>query len=202
MDARRSRSSSSRSSAPGSPAATLPAVAPAGGGARAVGRPVVVARWLDETDQARALLRSGPGSASARARDIGPAVERAARAAGWSPAQFLEHRGDARGGRADWRAAPRRGARPLLHELGRSLHRCPRSERRSSGASTPRARSSTRRRRARRAAVAPSASRTTGCATAGRARRLGAGGARSRSRSSRCATAATSSRSAPRRERA
>ena len=55
--------------------------------------PVLVARGLDETDEARALLEERPGVGIAGARDIGPAVERAAR-----------------GGRLDAAAVPRLGS--------------------------------------------------------------------------------------------
>jgi dsDNA-specific endonuclease/ATPase MutS2 len=40
--------------------------------------PVLVARWLDQTDQARDLLSERPGIGIGSARDIGPAIERAA----------------------------------------------------------------------------------------------------------------------------
>ncbi len=52
--------------------------------------PVIVARGLDETDQTRALLAERPGVGVGAARDIGPAIERAARAGRLEPAQFLE----------------------------------------------------------------------------------------------------------------
>ena len=52
--------------------------------------PVVVARSLDETDQARSLIEERPGVGIGAARDIGPAVERAARGGRLDPAQFLE----------------------------------------------------------------------------------------------------------------
>jgi dsDNA-specific endonuclease/ATPase MutS2 len=41
--------------------------------------PVVVARGLDETDQARDFIEERPGAGIGAAADIGPAVERAAR---------------------------------------------------------------------------------------------------------------------------
>ena len=86
--------------------------------------PVLVARGLDETDEARALLEERPGAGVAAARDIGPAIERAVRGGRLDPGQFLDvwatldaaaalkpHLADAR--------------RPLLRELGRSLHPLP-----------------------------------------------------------------------------
>jgi len=86
--------------------------------------PVLVTRGLDETDEARTLLEERPGVGVMGARDIGPAIERAARGGRLAPQQFLEiwttldataalqpHLADAR--------------RPLLRELGRSLHPLP-----------------------------------------------------------------------------
>ena len=52
--------------------------------------PVLVARGLDETDQTRSLLSERPGVGIGAARDIGPAIERAARGGRLDPAQFLE----------------------------------------------------------------------------------------------------------------
>jgi DNA mismatch repair protein MutS2 len=85
---------------------------------------IVVARSLDETDEARALLEERPGAGIAGARDIGPAIERAARGGRLDAAQFLDiwatldataalkpQLGDAR--------------RPLLRDLGRGLHPLP-----------------------------------------------------------------------------
>ena len=85
---------------------------------------VLVKRGLDETDEARSLIEERPGAGVAGARDIGPAIERAARGGRLDPAQFLDvwatldavaglkpHLGDAR--------------RPLLRELGTSLHPLP-----------------------------------------------------------------------------
>ncbi|HEY8239386.1 MAG TPA: endonuclease MutS2 [Candidatus Limnocylindrales bacterium] len=86
--------------------------------------PVVVKRRLDETDEARGLVEERPGSGIAGARDIGPAIERAARGGRLEPQQFLDvwstldataalkpHLADAR--------------RPLQRELGRLLHPLP-----------------------------------------------------------------------------
>ncbi|HET7028866.1 MAG TPA: Smr/MutS family protein [Candidatus Limnocylindrales bacterium] len=86
--------------------------------------PVIVARGLDETDQARSLLSERPGVGVGAARDIGPAVERAARGGRLDPAQFLEI--------ADTLDATERlqtsladDRRPLLHALARELHPVP-----------------------------------------------------------------------------
>ncbi|HUQ43737.1 MAG TPA: endonuclease MutS2 [Candidatus Limnocylindria bacterium] len=86
--------------------------------------PVLVARGLDQTDEARALVEERPGAGIAGARDVGPAIERAVRGGRLDPQQFLEiwatldataalkpHLEDAR--------------RPLLRDLGRLLHPLP-----------------------------------------------------------------------------
>ena len=52
--------------------------------------PVLVTRRLDETDEARSLLEERPGVGIAGARDIGPAIERAARGGRLDPQQFLD----------------------------------------------------------------------------------------------------------------
>ncbi len=51
---------------------------------------VLVAQWLDQTDQARALASERPGVGIGAARDMGPAVERAARQGRLEPAQLLD----------------------------------------------------------------------------------------------------------------
>jgi len=86
--------------------------------------PVVVARTLDETDQARALIEERPGVGIGAARDIGPAIERAARGGRLEPAQFLEiaETLDATARLATSLADERRA---LLRELGRELHALP-----------------------------------------------------------------------------
>ena len=86
--------------------------------------PVLVPRGLDETDEARALFEERPGTGIAGARDIGPAIERAARGGRLDAQQFLDvwatldataalkpHLADAR--------------RPLQRDLGRQLHPLP-----------------------------------------------------------------------------
>ena len=86
--------------------------------------PVLVTRSLDETDEARALIEEKAGVGIGGARDIGPAIERAARGGRLDPEQFLDvwatldavaalkpHLADAR--------------RPLQRELGRVMHPLP-----------------------------------------------------------------------------
>ena len=86
--------------------------------------PVIVARGLDETDQARALLSERPGVGIGAAHDIGPPVERAARGGRLDPGQFLEiaETLDATARLATALADERR---PLLCDLGRGLHSLP-----------------------------------------------------------------------------
>ena len=86
--------------------------------------PVIVARRLDETDEARALLEQRPGVGIGAAHDIGPSIERAARGGRLDPAQFLEiaETLDATARLATMLAEERR---PLLRELGRELHALP-----------------------------------------------------------------------------
>src|SRR3954451_6729709 len=86
--------------------------------------PVIVARSLEETDQARSLIADRPGVGIGAARDIGPAVERAARGGRLEPLQFLELADtlDATSRLATVLADDRR---PLLHELARDLHSLP-----------------------------------------------------------------------------
>jgi DNA mismatch repair protein MutS2 len=86
--------------------------------------PVIVARGLDETDQARALLQERPGVGIGAARDIEPWVGRAVRGGRLDPAQFLEiaETLDAAARLATALADERR---PLLRDLGRRLHPLP-----------------------------------------------------------------------------
>jgi len=86
--------------------------------------PVIVARGLDETDQARSLLEERPGVGIGAAHDIGPAIERAARGGRLDASQFLElaETLDATSRLATSLADERR---PLLRELGRELHALP-----------------------------------------------------------------------------
>ena len=86
--------------------------------------PVIVARQLDETDQARSLLEERPGIGIGAAHDIGPSVERAVRGGRLDPGQFLAiaETLDATARLATSLADERR---PLLRDLGRDLHPLP-----------------------------------------------------------------------------
>ena len=86
--------------------------------------PVVVARGLQETDEARALLRERPGVGIGGAHDIGPAVGRAARGGRLDAAQFVAigETLEAAGRLADALAGERR---PLLRDLGRTIQPLP-----------------------------------------------------------------------------
>src|SRR6476646_3338055 len=86
--------------------------------------PDIVARGLDETDQARALVEDRPGVGIGAAHDIGPAIERAVRGGRLDPSQFLEIATtlDATARLATFLADERR---PLLRDLGRELHALP-----------------------------------------------------------------------------
>ncbi|MCI0345972.1 MAG: endonuclease MutS2, partial [Chloroflexi bacterium] len=86
--------------------------------------PHVVARGLDETDQARELVIERPGVGIAAAHDIGPWVERAARAGRLDPGHFLEI-ADTLDSTSKLRAALAEDRRPLLHALSRELHPLP-----------------------------------------------------------------------------
>jgi len=86
--------------------------------------PVLVARSLDETDQARALLQERAGVGIGAAHDIDPWVGRAARGGRLDPSQFLEiaETLDAAARLATALAEERRA---LLRDLGRRLHPLP-----------------------------------------------------------------------------
>ena len=86
--------------------------------------PVLVTRGLDETDEARSLLEEQPGVGVAGARDIGSAIERAARAGRLDPQQFLDIWAtlDAAAALKPNLADARR---PLLRDLGRLVHPLP-----------------------------------------------------------------------------
>ena len=86
--------------------------------------PVLVARALDQTDEARALVEERPGAGIAGARDIGPAIERAIRGGRLDPQQFLDIWAtlDATAGLKPHLEDARR---PLLRDLGRLLHPLP-----------------------------------------------------------------------------
>ncbi len=86
--------------------------------------PVLVARGLDETDQARALLQERPGVGIGAAHDIDPSVGRAVRGGRLDAGQFLEigETLDAASRLATGLADERRA---LLRELGRRVHPLP-----------------------------------------------------------------------------
>jgi DNA mismatch repair protein MutS2 len=86
--------------------------------------PVVVARGLDETDEARAFLAERPDVGIGGARDIEGAVNRAARGGRLDPMELVSIMDTlvAAGRLGD---ALRPVERPLLHELGRSISPLP-----------------------------------------------------------------------------
>ncbi|HEY7131487.1 MAG TPA: hypothetical protein VH440_04510, partial [Candidatus Limnocylindrales bacterium] len=86
--------------------------------------PVLVARGLDETDQVRALLSERPGIGVGASRDIGPAIERAARGGRLDAQQFLEI-ADTLDATARLQTSLADDRRPLLHALARELHPLP-----------------------------------------------------------------------------
>jgi DNA mismatch repair protein MutS2 len=86
--------------------------------------PVIVARGLDETDQARALLEERPGVGIGAAHDIGPFVERAARGGRLDPEAFLAI-ADTLDATARLATSLADERRPLLRDVGRELHPLP-----------------------------------------------------------------------------
>ncbi len=86
--------------------------------------PVIVARALQETDEARAFTAEHPGAGIGGAHDIHDAVERAARGGRLDTGQLLEIRDtlEAAGRLADALSEERR---PLLRELGRAIQPLP-----------------------------------------------------------------------------
>jgi DNA mismatch repair protein MutS2 len=86
--------------------------------------PVIVARGLDETDQARSMLEERPGVGIGAAHDIGPLIERAARGGRLDPEGFLAI-ADTLDATARLATSLADERRPLLRELGRSLHPLP-----------------------------------------------------------------------------
>ncbi|MEO5918264.1 MAG: endonuclease MutS2, partial [Candidatus Limnocylindrales bacterium] len=85
---------------------------------------VLVARALDETDQARALLEERPGLGVGGAHDIGPAVDRATRGGRLDPSQFLEI-ADTLEAATRLKGALADDRRPLLRDLAPELHPLP-----------------------------------------------------------------------------
>ncbi len=86
--------------------------------------PVIVARSLDQTDQARALLEERPGVGIGGSHDIGPAVDRARRGGRLEPAQFLEI-ADTLEAATRLKTVLAEERRPLLRELAGDLHALP-----------------------------------------------------------------------------
>src|SRR3954452_6883762 len=82
---------------------------------------VLVKRALDETDEARELLQERSGVGIAGARDIGPAVERAARAGRLEPQQFVDILTTLEA-TAQLETALGGARRPLLRDLARPPH--------------------------------------------------------------------------------
>ena len=105
--------------------------------------PVVVARGLDETDQARSLLEERPGVGIGAAHDIGPSIERAARGGRLDPRPVPRDRRDARcdGAARDVArrrapAAPARARPRAARAAGAALARWPAASTRSGSCST------------------------------------------------------------------
>jgi DNA mismatch repair protein MutS2 len=86
--------------------------------------PVVVARRLDETDEARALQEERPGVGIGGARDVGAAVERAARSGRLDAGQLVEVMVTLAAA-AGVSAALAEERRPLLRALGRRIQPVP-----------------------------------------------------------------------------
>jgi DNA mismatch repair protein MutS2 len=86
--------------------------------------PIVVRRWLDETDEARAFLADRPDTGIGGARDIEPHIRRAERGGRLSGAELLEVLETlvAAGALVD---ALRNERRPLLHALSRRIQPLP-----------------------------------------------------------------------------
>jgi DNA mismatch repair protein MutS2 len=86
--------------------------------------PVIVARGLDETDQARELLGHRPGVGVGASHDIGPWIERAVRGGRLDPVEFIEI-ADTIDAASRLSSALADERRPLLRELGRQIHPLP-----------------------------------------------------------------------------
>ncbi len=86
--------------------------------------PVIIARTLDETDQARAFLTERSAVGIGSAHDIGPWVERAARGGRLEPGQFLEI-AETLEAVARLSGALAEERRPLLRALAHDLHPLP-----------------------------------------------------------------------------
>ena len=86
--------------------------------------PVIVARGLDETDQARALLQERPGVGIGGAHDLEPMVGRASRGGRLEALQFLAIV-DTLDASVKLQAALADDRRPLLRDVARRLHPLP-----------------------------------------------------------------------------
>ena len=125
--------------------------------------PVIVARGLDETDQARALLEERPGVGIGAAHDIGPAIERAARGGRLDAGPVPRDRRDARRDRAPRHVARRRAAAAAARPRPRAPPAAGAALARWRAASTRSASCSTPPRRGSAGCGRRSASPTTGC---------------------------------------
>jgi DNA mismatch repair protein MutS2 len=85
---------------------------------------VIVARGLDETDQARGLLSDRPGVGIGGAKDIEPLVGRAVRGGRLEPLQFIEVV-DTLDASVRLQTAITDDRRPLIRDVGRRLHPLP-----------------------------------------------------------------------------
>lgn len=86
--------------------------------------PVIVARGLDETDQARSLLSDRPGVGIGGAKDIEPLVGRAMRGGRLEPLQFIDIV-DTLDATVRLQTAIADDRRPLIRDVGRRLHGLP-----------------------------------------------------------------------------
>jgi len=86
--------------------------------------PVIVARTLDETDQVRALREDRPDVGVGAARDIGPAIARAARSGRLDPMQLVDIATTLEAG-SRLAATLAEDRRPLLHALARDIKALP-----------------------------------------------------------------------------
>ena len=155
--------------------------------------PVIVARRLDETDQARALLeRAARASGSAAPTTSARRSSGRPAAAGSTPEQFLAI-ADTLDATARLATSLADERRPLLRELGRELASAARRAEHARAQLRPGRRAARHRVAAARRAARRRPRRLRPAAPpARRARRRRSSAAPSRSRSSRCATAATS----------
>ena len=86
--------------------------------------PVIVARGLDETDQARQLMADHPGVGIGGAKDIDPLVGRAVRGGRLEPLQFIDVV-DTLDAVVRLQTALADDRRPLIRDVGRRLHPLP-----------------------------------------------------------------------------